>query len=73
MISGIAASKTGYTDLAGGNLAVIFEIAPMHPIAISVLGSSTAGRFADVRKLAETAVKYFGAQEGGQHIVSDTQ
>ncbi|MEK7126045.1 MAG: hypothetical protein AAB835_00965, partial [Patescibacteria group bacterium] len=33
-------SKTGYTDLAGGNLALVFDVGIGHPIAIVVLGSS---------------------------------
>lgn len=51
VIPGIVASKTGFTDLAGGNLAVIFEAGPMYPVAVVVLGSSVDGRFADVERL----------------------
>ena len=50
-IPGLIASKTGYTDLAGGNLAVVFDAGFMHPIAIVVLGSTIEGRFSDVVKL----------------------
>ncbi len=57
-IFNILASKTGYTDLAGGNLAVLFEIEPEHPIAIVVLGSSKEGRFDDVKKLYEATLDY---------------
>ncbi len=56
---GIVASKTGFTDLAGGNLAVVFEIGPMHPIAIVVLGSTQEGRFKDVSRLLGATVEYF--------------
>lgn len=57
-IPGLIASKTGYTDLAGGNLAVLMDIGLGHPIAIVVLGSSEQGRFADVEKLASIAIKF---------------
>lgn len=54
-IPGMIASKTGYTSLAGGNLAVIFDRGIGDPVLIVVLGSSYKGRFDDVSKLAETA------------------
>jgi D-alanyl-D-alanine carboxypeptidase len=38
-------SKTGYTDLAGGNLVIAFDAGPNHPIVVSVLGSTEKGRF----------------------------
>jgi len=50
-IPGLVASKTGFTDLSGGNLVVAFEAGPMRPIIISVMGSSVDGRFSDVKKL----------------------
>lgn len=56
-IPNLIASKTGFTNLAGGNLAVIFDAGFMHPIAIVVLGSSIEGRFSDVVKLSEMALK----------------
>ena len=55
-IPGLLASKTGYTDLAGGNLAVLMDAGLGHLIAIVVLGSSEQGRFADVEKLASTTI-----------------
>ena len=51
-ISDIISSKTGFTNLAGGNLAIIFDAGFMHPVIIVVLGSSEEGRFSDVMKLA---------------------
>ena len=51
MFPGIEASKTGYTDLAGGNLAVIIDATLGHPVAIVVLGSTKEGRFEDVQIL----------------------
>ncbi len=57
-ISGLRLSKTGYTDIAGGNLVVVMEIEPERLISIVVLGSSKAGRFDDVNKLAEATALY---------------
>ncbi len=52
-------SKTGYTDLAGGNLVVAFNIGLNHPIIISVLGSSREGRFTDVEALVQTVTRAY--------------
>lgn len=60
-IPGIIASKTGYTDLAGGNLVIMFDAGLGHPIAISVLGSSKEGRFEDVSALVQATLNYIGA------------
>jgi D-alanyl-D-alanine carboxypeptidase len=53
---GIIASKTGFTDIAGGNLAILIDVGINHPIAIVVLGSSERGRFHDIKKLADAAI-----------------
>ena len=53
--SGLIASKTGYTTLAGGNLAIIFDRGINDPVVAVVLGSSYSGRFDDMAKLV-TAV-----------------
>lgn len=50
-IPGIIASKTGYTALAGGNLAIAFDPEVGRPIIIVVLGSTEEGRFQDVQRL----------------------
>lgn len=55
-IPGLIAGKTGYTQLAGGNLAVIFEAKKQRPIIVVVLGSSYDGRFTDVDTLVQTAI-----------------
>jgi D-alanyl-D-alanine carboxypeptidase len=47
----IIGGKTGYTDLAGGNLAVVIKQADGNPLIIVVLGSTVDGRFDDVEKL----------------------
>jgi D-alanyl-D-alanine carboxypeptidase (penicillin-binding protein 5/6) len=54
-IAGFIGSKTGYTDLAGGNLVVVVDIGIDHPIVIAVLGSTRDGRFTDVAKLIDAA------------------
>jgi D-alanyl-D-alanine carboxypeptidase (penicillin-binding protein 5/6) len=47
-LSGAEGSKTGFTDLAGGNLGVIVDVAVGHPVIIVVLGSTKQERFKDV-------------------------
>jgi len=54
-IPGIIGAKTGYTDLAGGNLVVAFDGDINHPLIAVVLGSSEEGRFADMRRLITAA------------------
>ena len=56
-INNLIISKTGYTDLAGGNLAVVVDAGFMHPVAIVVLGSSIDGRFNDVVKLTKLTLE----------------
>lgn len=53
---GLLGSKTGYTDLAGGNLAVVFDSGLGTPIIVVVLGSTVEGRFLDVQKLSNAAL-----------------
>ncbi len=57
-IPGLLASKTGYTDLAGGNLAVAFDASIGRPIIVVVLGSSEKGRFSDVQNLVNASLLY---------------
>lgn len=54
-IDGLIASKTGYTDLSGGNLVVAFNAGLNHPIIVTVLGSSQQGRFSDTLELVSEA------------------
>ncbi len=54
-IPGFAGGKTGYTDLAGGNLAAVFDLEIGHPIIVVVMHSTEAGRFADIRTLLTAA------------------
>ena len=56
-IPGLIASKTGFTDLSGGNLVIAFDAGINHPIIISVLGSTLEGRFRDIQKLVEASLQ----------------
>jgi D-alanyl-D-alanine carboxypeptidase len=47
-IPNVLGSKTGFTDLAGGNLTIAFDIGLNRPIIVTVLGSSREERFSDV-------------------------
>ncbi len=61
-IDGLLASKTGYTELAGGNLVVAFNVGLNRPIIVSVLGSTFDERFKDVLLLSNTARKFIATQ-----------
>jgi len=52
-------SKTGYTELAGGNLALVFDVGIHHPIAIIVLGSTQKARFTDGTSLVAATLAHF--------------
>lgn len=52
-------AKTGFTDAAGGNLAVAFDRSVGHPVVIVVMGSSRDGRFADMKKLITATLERF--------------
>lgn len=52
-IPGLIGSKTGYTELAGGNLVIAFDAGMSRPVVIVVLGSTHQGRFADVLQLVQ--------------------
>jgi D-alanyl-D-alanine carboxypeptidase len=52
---GLIAAKTGYTELAGGNLAAVVDIGVGEPVIAVVLGSSRDGRFTDLEKLIDAA------------------
>lgn len=56
-ILGIEASKTGFTDLAGGNLALITDISLGRPVAIVILGSTRDGRFKDAETIYHALLK----------------
>lgn len=58
-VPGILLSKTGYTNLAGGNLAVVVDVGMGHPVAIVALGSTETDRFTDVNTLAAATFAHF--------------
>ncbi len=47
LFPGLHASKTGLTDLAGGNLVLLYDLLPGVEISSAVLGSTESGRFKD--------------------------
>lgn len=57
-IPGLIASKTGYTDLAGGNLVIAFDASLNKPVIVTVLGSTQNGRFDDVEALVNATLEY---------------
>ncbi len=55
-LPGFIAGKTGFSDLAGGNLAVVADNGFNRPFVIVVLGSTIDGRFNDIKNLFNAAV-----------------
>lgn len=62
IVPGMIASKTGFTDIAGGNLAIIFDPSLGRPISVVVLGSTSEGRFEDVQILVEKTLETIGQE-----------
>ena len=60
-IPGFIGAKTGYTDLAGGNLVLAYDVDINHPLIAVVLGSTQAGRFADIRTLVDASRSMFAS------------
>jgi len=56
-IPGLLGSKTGFTDVAGGNLVIAFDAGFMRPVIVVVLGSSEASRFDDVKRLVALSIE----------------
>ena len=57
----LLASKTGYTDTAGGNLAIIWREPGNNILGAVVLGSSELGRFDDMKAIHDSASTYVSA------------
>lgn len=52
--------KTGFTDLSGGNLAIVLQRSETsHPYIVVVMGSTEADRFSDVYKLSTTTLAHY--------------
>lgn len=64
-IPGLALSKTGYTDLADGNLGVVVEVSPGTPVVIVVMHSTKEGRFRDVEEIYNTVLKSMAEYQNG--------
>jgi D-alanyl-D-alanine carboxypeptidase (penicillin-binding protein 5/6) len=62
-IPNLLGSKTGYTDLAGGNLTIAYDGGFNRPIIITVLGSTWSERFSDVKKLIAATEEVISKQE----------
>ncbi len=60
-IPGLIMGKTGYTALAGGNLAIVFEVGPARPIVAVILRSTKDGRFEDMKKIVAATVAAISA------------
>jgi len=50
-LPGLVFGKTGFTDLAGGNMAVVIEPDPGNAFVVVVLGSTESERFTDILSL----------------------
>lgn len=61
-IHGVVMGKTGFTDLAGGNLAIVFEVGPAHPVVAVVLGSTESERFEDMKQLVHATEQLLAIQ-----------
>ena len=57
-LGGAIGSKTGFTDIAGGNLGILFEPIPGRPVSAVVLGSTREGRDEDMKALTEATKKW---------------
>jgi len=60
-IPGSLLSKTGYTDLAGGNLAVVADFGLNNPVSIVILGSTFEERELDIKKLYRETADYYAS------------
>jgi D-alanyl-D-alanine carboxypeptidase len=65
-IPGLIGGKTGFTDVAGGNLAIAFDVEQGHPIIAVVLGSGKDERFTDMLTLVESVRSQFGVSSPKQ-------
>ena len=68
-IPGLVGSKTGLTDLAGGNLAIVFDASFGEPFIVVVLGSSAEERFTDIQTLVQATITYLGSAMQSSTVV----
>jgi D-alanyl-D-alanine carboxypeptidase len=57
----LLASKTGFTNSAGGNLAVIYQTADLSPLVLVVMGSTEKDRFTDIDQLLTGSEQFLQA------------
>jgi D-alanyl-D-alanine carboxypeptidase (penicillin-binding protein 5/6) len=60
-LPGSLLSKTGYTDVAGGNLAVVADFGLNNPVSIVVLDSTLESREYDVKELFKEVQNYYSS------------
>ena len=72
-IPGITASKTGFTDLAGGNLVIAAKIDDDRTVIITALASTKEGRFSDTLSLYRAAQMYYQLQDKARKLEQDIQ
>jgi serine-type D-Ala-D-Ala carboxypeptidase (penicillin-binding protein 5/6) len=58
-ITGLLASKTGYTDLSGGNLVFMMNVGLNHKVIVVILGSTKDDRFSDAVTISKAVVESF--------------
>lgn len=63
-LPGLLASKTGFTDIADGNLAFVIDAGIRRPFAVVILGSTKAGRFSDAEILTKAIYAYLKTESG---------
>ncbi len=56
-LPGLRGGKTGYTDIAGGNLGIVVSPSPNETYGVVVLGSTVSERFTDITALSDYLVK----------------
>lgn len=59
----LISSKTGFTDISGGNLVVTVDPSLNRPVVIVILGSTFDGRFTDAEKISGAVGNYFSSAE----------
>lgn len=57
-IPNILFSKTGFTEIAGGNLSVVFKNKNGEDIAVTILGSTINDRFSDMEKIVNVLYSF---------------
>ena len=67
----LLASKTGFTNSAGGNLAVIYQTADLSPLVLVVMGSTEKDRFTDIDQLLTDSDQFLQAMKAEGITIDD--